>query len=125
MGVRAVAWFKGYAAGLYLRREAARRRRVAPIGPEAHPDAHADRDRSEDFKKALVDGMQRNVSEAEWRRAGPAWRSSHAIGRSAWPSCQGDVINLDYVPEQRLALAVNGVAKGERHRPATISTPAC
>jgi hypothetical protein len=65
-----------------------------------------------DIKKALIDGMQKNVSEAQWaamqERVAQFGRTIDALGSTR----TGDTLTLDYVPGRGMTLAVNGVAQG-------------
>ena len=113
LGVRAVYIFKAFVAGLYLTEKAA-------AGPEALRQGGPKRLQlrmlmeigSDDIKKALVDGMRKNVTDAEWaamqERVQRFARTIDAIGVAR----EGDTITLDYVPEQGLLLAVNEVPRG-------------
>lgn len=113
LGVRAVFIFKGYVAGLYLGEKASTGAGVLrQAGPKRLQmrmlmDVGAD-----DIKKALVDGMRKNVGDAQWaamrERVANFTRTIESIGQAR----VGDTINLDYVPEQGLLLAVNDVARG-------------
>lgn len=113
LGVRAAWIFKAFVAALYvpektreaqqiLDRDAPRRlqlRMLMDVGPG-------------EIKKALVRGMQKNASEAEWAalqaRAETFSRTIDSIGTAR----EGDTINLDYLPGQGLMLAVNEVPRG-------------
>ena len=113
LGIRAVFIFKAYVAGLYLGDKAS-------VGEEAvrHPGPKRLQLRmlmevgAPDIKKALVDGMRKNVSEAQWagmaERAAEFSRTIDAIGVAR----RGDTINLDYVPDRGMTLAVNDVSRG-------------
>jgi hypothetical protein len=114
LGVRAAWIFKAFVAALYvpektrdaqqiLDRDAPRRlqlRMLMDVGPG-------------EIKKALVRGMQKNASEAEWAalqaRAEDFSRTIDSIG----PAREGDTINLDYLPGRGLTLAVNDVPRGQ------------
>ena len=71
---------------------------------------------SGDIKKALIDGMRKNVSDAQWdamqERVAQFSRTIDSIGVTR----PGDTINLDYVPNEGLVLAVNGVPKASAIR---------
>lgn len=113
LGIRAVFIFKAYVAGLYLGDKAS-------VGEEVvrHPGPKRLQLRmlmeigAPDIKKALVDGMRKNVSEAQWagmaERAAEFSRTIDAIGVAR----RGDTINLDYVPDRGMTLAVNDVSRG-------------
>lgn len=113
LGVRAVFIFKAYVAGLYLGDKVSTGQEALGYpGPKRLQLRMIMEIGSEDVKKALVDGMRKNVSETQWagmqERAAEFSRTIDAIGVTR----PGDTINLDYVPDRGLTLAVNDVAKG-------------
>ncbi len=113
LGVRSIYIFKAFVAGLYLTEKAA-------AGPEALRQSGPKRLQlrmlmevgSDHVKQALVDGMRKNVTDAEWaamqERVQRFARTIDTIGVAR----EGDTITLDYVPEQGLLLAVNDVPRG-------------
>jgi hypothetical protein len=113
LGLRAVFIFRAYVAGLYLEKKAA-------AGQEALQQAGPKRLQlrmlmdigAPDIKKALVDGMRKNVSEAQWaamqERVAQFAGTIDALGSTR----AGDTLTLDYLPGRGMMLAVNGVAKG-------------
>jgi len=114
LGVRAIFIFKAYVAGLYLGdRTSASQEVLRQPGPKRIQMRMLMEVGAPDIKKALVDGMQKNVSEAQWAamqdRVAQFTRTIESIGVAK----PGDTINLDYVPERGLMLAVNDVAKGD------------
>lgn len=113
LGVRAVFIFKAYVAGLYLGNKTSVSQEVLhQPGPKRIQMRMLMEIGAPDIKKALVDGMQKNVSEAQWAamqdRVAQFTRTIESIGVAK----PGDTINLDYVPERGLMLAVNDVTKG-------------
>lgn len=113
LGVRAVFIFKAYVAGLYLGNKTSVPQEVLrQAGPKRIQMRMLMEIGAPDIKKALVDGMQKNVSEAQWAamqdRVVQFTRTIESIGVAK----PGDTINLDYVPERGLMLAVNDVTKG-------------
>ncbi len=113
LGVRAVFVFKAFVAALYLEEKA--RDGAQVLG---HPGAKRLQLRmlmdigAPDIKKALLDGIRKNVSAAEWaamqERLEQFGRIIDAIGMAR----TGDTITLDYVPQQGLLLAVNDRPQG-------------
>ncbi|MBI2746779.1 MAG: chalcone isomerase family protein [Burkholderiales bacterium] len=113
LGVRAIYIFKAFVAGLYLTEKVV-------AGPEALSQSGPKRLQlrmlmevgSDHVKQALVDGMRKNVTDAEWaamqERVQRFSRTIDSIGVAR----EGDTITLDYVPEQGLLLAVNEVPRG-------------
>lgn len=113
LGVRAVFIFKAYVAGLYLGNKTSVPQEVLrQAGPKRIQMRMLMEIGAPDIKKALVDGMQKNVSEAQWAAMQDrVVQFTHTI-ESIGVAKPGDTINLDYVPERGLMLAVNDVTKG-------------
>jgi hypothetical protein len=114
VGVRAVAWLKGYAAGLYLLEKSATTAGVlAGQGPKrVQMKMLVDVD-SKEFVKAFDKGIQRNHSDAEQEalreRAQQFNRTVTALGALK----PGDVIDLDFLPPRGFLLSVNGSVRGQ------------
>lgn len=114
VGLRAVAWLKGYAAGLYLVEKAGTPAGVlAQKGPKrVQLKMMVDADAAE-FVKAFDKGMRRNHTAAEQavlrERMVQFDRSVAALGALK----KGDVIDLDWLPERGLMLSLNGRERGE------------
>lgn len=113
LGVRAIFIFKAYVAGLYLPQKTSQGQAVLQqVGPKRLQLRMLMEVGAGDIKKALVDGMRKNVSEAQWaamqERVERFSRTIDAIGVTR----RGDSITLDYVPERGLLLAVNDTARG-------------
>ena len=112
-GVRAVAWFKGYAAGLYLPLPAATAEQVlAQAGPKRLQLRMLQDVPADEFVKALRKGIERNAELVE--RPVLALREQQfaeqiaALGRVR----KGDVIDLDFDPARGLLFACNGTLRG-------------
>jgi hypothetical protein len=114
VGVRAVAWFKGYAAGLYLVASASTpEAAVAMEGPKRLRMRMLQDVPTEEFVKAIDKGFARNTPVA----AQPALadrraefdRQVQGIGTVA----KGDVIDLDFEPGRGFMMLVNGRPRGE------------
>jgi Chalcone isomerase-like len=113
VGVRAVAWFKGYAAGLYLPQPAATPDEVmAQKGAKRLQMRMLVEVPAEEFVKAFHKGVARNV--AAERQPGLAARmaSFDAVMRQISVVKVGDVVNLDFLPAQGLQLTLNGAPRG-------------
>ncbi len=114
VGLRAVAWLKGYAAALYLGAKAG-----TPAAVLATPGAKRLQLRmlqdvpAQEFVKAFDKGLERNTPAAE--QAALAERKARfdstvqAIGKVK----KGDVVNLDFVPGSGLVMLYNGKPRGE------------
>lgn len=113
LGLRGVLFIKAYVAGLYVpEKSTVGQQIVRQPGPKRIQMRMLREIGAPDIKKALVDGMQKNVSESQWaamqERVAQFSRTIESIGVAK----PGDTITLDYVPERGLLLAVNDVAKG-------------
>jgi hypothetical protein len=113
LGLRGVLFIKAYVAGLYVpEKSTVGQQIVRQPGPKRIQMRMLREITAPDIKKALVDGMQKNVSESQWaamqERVAQFSRTIESIGVAK----PGDTITLDYVPERGLLLAVNDVAKG-------------
>jgi hypothetical protein len=114
VGLRARFWFKGFAAGLYLTDKAATTEQVIarPGAKRIEMRMLIDVD-SKEFVKAFEVGIRRNSSEAELAAFGDRIdRFDRAIAALGGVQ-KGDVIDLDFIPTQGLALVVNGKLRGE------------
>lgn len=114
LGLRAVAWLKGYAAGLYLVEKATTPAAVlAQKGPKrVQLKLMVDVD-SKEFVKAFGKGMRRNHSEAEQAVLRERMARFDAIVTALGKLKKGDVVDLDWLPGQGMRLALNGRPRGE------------
>lgn len=113
-GVRAVAWLKGYAAGLYLTQRARSAAEVvATPGPKRLRMVMLMGAPASEFVKAFDKGMARNAGDAgpEPLRERMA-RFDAQIERIGQVS-RGDVVDMDYLPARGTTLLFNGKAQGE------------
>lgn len=113
LGVRGIFIFKAFVAALYLQEKAAAGPDVLrQTGPKRLQMRMLMEIGAEDIKKALVDGMRKNVTDEQWaamqERVQRFARTIDAIGVAR----VGDTITLDYLPEQGLSLAVNDTPRG-------------
>jgi hypothetical protein len=114
VGLRAVAWFKGYAAGLYLRDRARTTAQVLamPGAKRLQMRMLVDVD-TQEFVKAFHKGVARNTPVA----GQPALEARmarfdemlHAVGKVR----RRDVIDLDWLPGHGMQLGLNGQVQGE------------
>ena len=113
-GVRAVAWFKGYAVGLYLPTRAVNVAQVlAQAGPKRLQLRMLQEVPAAEFVKALNKGIERNSSPADWaalsarvQRFGEQINTSGAVRKR-------EVVDLDFDPARGLLFARNGKLVGE------------
>lgn len=114
VGLRAVAWFKGYAAGLYLTRRATTAAQVlaAPGPKRLQLRMLVDVD-TEEFVKAFDKGVARNTPPAELPRLAERRARFDAQMRAVRRVAKRDVIDLDYLPASGLQMSINGRPRGE------------
>ena len=113
VGLRAVAWLKGYAAGLYLPRKAGTEAQVLQqTGPKRLQMRMLQDVDAEEFVKAFVKGVQRNTPPADAARLGERAAQFNEVVRSLGKLKKKDVIDLDFIPGKGLVLSRNGVARG-------------
>jgi Chalcone isomerase-like len=113
-GVRAVAWFKGYAAGLYLRtpsRNAAEA--VAQAGPKRLQMRMLQDVPAAEFVKAFRKGVERNTAAAELPALAERMASFEALVGALGKVRKGDLVNLDLEPGRGTVFSVNGTLRGE------------
>lgn len=114
VGLRATAWIKGYAAGLYLPRTTESAEAVMHVQQEPRRvqlrmllNAPA-----EEFAKAFRKGVTRNVNPAQLPELEGRMRDFEATIRSLGQLRKADVIDLDLIPSEGLVLRHNGKAVG-------------
>ncbi len=113
VGLRSVAWLKGFAAGLYLPEKAtAQAKALAQTGPKRLQMKMILDVETKEFIKAFGVSLNRNNTEAERAglkdRVGQFNRNLEQIGKVR----KGDVVNLDFIPGKGLILSVNGTPRG-------------
>jgi hypothetical protein len=114
VGLRAVAWFKGYAAGLYLPQKATTPAAVlAQKGPKRVQMKMMVDVGAAEFVKAIDKGMKRNHSEAEHAALLPRIAQFDALVHSLGTLKKGDVVDLDWLPARGLQLSLNARPRGE------------
>jgi hypothetical protein len=113
-GVRAVAWFKGFAAGLYLPTRASDAAQIAALpGPKRLQIRMLVDVPAGEFAKACRDGISRNAGNPE-----AAGRLDERIGlfeaqiNGLVKVRKGDVVDLDFDPARGLLFGVNGTLRG-------------
>ena len=112
-GLRAVAWLKGYAAGLYLGQLAASTEAVlAQAGAKRLQMRMLVEVPTAEFVKAFHKGVERNTPVAQ--QAGLAERMARfdALIQPLGKVRKGDLVNLDSVPGQGMQLSLNGKSLG-------------
>ena len=114
VGLRAVAWLKGYAAGLYLSQRVRTQQQVytAPGAKRIQLRMLLDVD-TEEFVKAFDKGIARNSAPADLPALALRMARFDAMLRAIGKVKKRDVIDLDWVPGQGLQLTLNGKLRGE------------
>ena len=112
-GVRAVAWFKAFAAGLYLARPArSTQEATALAGPKRLQLRMLRELPAVEFNKAVHKGVARNVSVAQLQalqvRLDQFGAQVDALGKLK----PGDVVDLDHEPGRGMAMRLNGTLRG-------------
>jgi hypothetical protein len=114
VGWRAVAWIRGYAAGLYLPRKAS-----TPL--QVYEQKGAKRLRivmtldvdAEEFVKAFHKGVDRNTPAADRPRLTERMARFDTVVRALGKIRKKDVVDLDYLPDTGLQLIHNNKPRGE------------
>jgi hypothetical protein len=109
VGLRAVAWLEGYAAGLYLPRRAQRADEVLAMPGAKRLQLRMLQDvPASEFVKAFGKGVVRNTPVAEVdalrERMARFDQQVHSLAKVR----KGDVVDLDYLPSAGLAFTHNG-----------------
>ncbi|GMV46844.1 MAG: hypothetical protein AMXMBFR66_22420 [Pseudomonadota bacterium] len=113
VGVRAVAWFKGYAAALYLTgRARSADEVVAQPGPKRLRLVMLMGAPASEFIKAFDKGVKRNVAEDQVAALEPRMAQFDAMLEGIGQVARGDIVDLDYEPGRGMTLAFNGIARG-------------
>jgi hypothetical protein len=114
VGVRAVAWFKGYAAALYLTAKASTADQVvATPGPKRLVLRMLREVPSVEFVKALRQGMARNSPEDSHPKMAARIDSFADAVAAIGTVREGDVVNLDFDPTRGTLFTLNGTQRGE------------
>ncbi len=114
VGVRAVAWFKAYAAGLYLVARASTAEQVVAAAGPKRLQLRMLRDLpAAEFVKAFRNGMARSTTpEGQAKLAARIERFAEAVG--AIGNLRGnDVVNLDFEPARGTLFSLNGTPRGD------------
>ncbi len=112
-GVRAVAWFKGYAAGLYLSEPAhAPESALSSPGPKRLQIRMLQDVPASEFEKAFTKGMQRNAPDEQLAGLAPRMAAFARAIRAVGKVRKGDVIDLDLDPARGTLFALNGTLQG-------------
>ena len=114
VGLRSVAWLKGYAAGLYLSQQVRTAQQVyAAVGAKRLQLRMLLDVDTEEFVRAFDKGIARNSSAAELPALAPRMARFDALLRAIGKVKKRDVIDLDWLPGLGLQLTLNGKLRGE------------
>jgi Chalcone isomerase-like len=114
VGVRAVAWFKGFLAALYLsgRTDTAAQAVAMPGAKRLQLRMLHDVPATE-FAKAFHKGMGRNTEAAELPQLAERMERFETLVRSLGTLRKGDTVNLDLEPARGTVFGLNGTLRGE------------
>lgn len=113
-GVRAVAWFKGYAAGLYLASRCSTAAQAVALPGAKRLQLRMLQDvPAAEFVKAFRKGIERNVEPADLPALAEAMRRFEAQVTGVGKVRKGDRVDLDLEPGRGTAFSLNGTLRGE------------
>ncbi len=114
IGVRAVAWLKGYVAGLYLPQKEGEAEQVYTLqGPKRIAVKMLLDIDSGLLAKTFSDGIRKNYRDDELEALRPRMDAFDAQVRAIGGVKKGDAIDLDYQPASGTRILVNGKPRGE------------
>jgi hypothetical protein len=113
VGTRSVAWFTGYAAGLYLAQPATQAGQAmnAP-GPKRLQLRMLVEVSTDEFIKAYHKGVGRNFPAAQQPALAERMAQFDAQMKTVGKVKKGDTINLDFLPAQGMLMSINGQPRG-------------
>jgi hypothetical protein len=114
VGLRAVAWFKGYAAGLYLGPRASSAEAVlADAGPKRLRMRMFVDVPTVEFVKAFYKGIARNTPAAQQPGLATRMQRFDLLVNSLGEVKKNDIVDLDYLPGEGLLFSYNGRSVGQ------------
>jgi hypothetical protein len=112
-GVRTRAIFKVYVAGLYVPAKAnSAAALLSQKGPRRVAITMLRNVDADTFSGALIEGLQKNLSEAQYAGFKSQIDTFTANFKAAGEAKKGDVIHLDFAPDAGTRVIVNGKAQG-------------
>ena len=112
-GVRTRAIFKVYVAGLYVPQKAnSAAALLAQKGPRRVAITMLRNVDADTFSGALSEGLQKNLSEAQFAGFKAQIDTLGANFKAAGEAKKGDVIHLEFAPDAGTRVVVNGKAQG-------------
>jgi Chalcone isomerase-like len=113
VGLRAVAWIKGYAAGLYLQsKTSSPAQALAASGAKRLQLRMLMEVPAAEFTKAIASGITRNTTSADMPALLERMHTFEQRVQALGTVRKGDVDDIDWLPGSGLLLSLNGVAKG-------------
>lgn len=113
VGLRAVAWLKGYAAGLYLTRKAGTQEQaLSSPGPKRLQMRMLQDVDAAEFVKAIGRGLAKNHGERELAALRDRTARFEAMVDAVRKVRKGDVVDLDFLPGSGMVFSMNGVVRG-------------
>lgn len=113
VGVRQVAWLKGYAAGLYLGRKAGTAAAALAVAGPKRIRLHMLIDvEAKEFARAVDKGMRRNHTPAELAALQPRIAQFDAVVLGLAQLRKNEVIDLDFIPGTGLVVVRGGKPQG-------------
>ena len=114
VGLRAVAWLRGYAAGLYLTQRATTPEQVlAPSGPKRLQLGMLLEVGIEEFIKAFHKGVERNTPAAALPSLAGRMAEFDKLLQGMVKVRKMDIVDLDWLPQKGLRLSLNGRERGQ------------
>jgi Chalcone isomerase-like len=114
VGLRAVAWFKGYAAGLYLNARARTPQQVLQNdGAKRLQLQMLQNVDIEEFVKAFDKGIARNALPGELPAMKERMARFDAMLRAIAKVKKRDIVDLDWLPGRGMLFTYNGIVRGE------------
>jgi Chalcone isomerase-like len=112
-GLRAVAWFKAFAAGLYLARPARSAQEATHLpGPKRLQLRMLRELPAVEFSKAMRKGVARNVTAGQLQALQQRLDQFGVQVDSLGKLHAGDVVDLDHEPGEGTAMRLNGTLRG-------------
>ncbi len=113
VGVRQVAWLKGYSAGLYLPQvTTSQAQALAMPGPKRVSMRMIIDAPSEEFAKAFTKGVTRNTPPAQLASVQDRMMTFDATVRAIGKLKKGDMVEVEWRPTQGTVALVNGKPQG-------------
>jgi len=113
-GLRTRAFFKVYAAGLYVPQKSGDAAALlAQDGPRRMSIGMLRDVDAATFASSLIEGLKSNHTEQQLAALGPQIEQMQATLKGIGEAKKGDTIQLDWIPESGTRIVVNGQPRGE------------